>query len=331
MEGAFAGLGDQTAEAEPAPELSPAVDDALDEMDLDIGEVSRVVKLPQIAALRNAGSAGAMEPAGLPGMGGSLGRGTGSAAAIRQSQTGAAQALAPLSDAAIADAQPAVLASEKKNDRILLYIVGGAAALAVVGVVIFMLATSGGGERRVSNDDYGDDSLEKLGYRFENPNLKDNPKRDDDPTAKDDKDDKDTKSTRNSSSRRDSTRTSRGTTTKDTTKKDVSSGGRVEAVPGDDNPELTPLSPIDVTRVASNMTTGRRCYERALKKDPFLSVSKIYVTLAINTDGVVTSVTLSKMSDKFIGQCLIAGVRKWKFRKASKGITTQISLVFEQK
>lgn len=331
LENAFAQLGDQTGESEPAPGSS-AVDDALEDMDLDIGEVSRVVKLPQIAAMRHAGGAAAMEPAGLPGMGGALGRGTGSAAALRQ--TGGAQALAPLSDAAIADAQPPVLASEKKkNDKALLYIIGGVAGLAVIGLVIFMLATSGGGERRVSNADYGDDSLEQLGYRFENPNLGADPDRsaDDD----DDDDDDDNKaSTGGSSSRRDNTQPSRGNTTtnKDTTSKtNTNAGGRVEVVPGNDDPELTPLSPIDVTRVASNMTTGRRCYERALKKDPFLSVSKIYVTLTVNTDGVVTSVSLSKMSGDFLGQCLIAGVRKWKFRKSSKGITTQISLVFEQR
>ena len=332
LDGAFAGLLNRIPEADPDP--SPRADAALDDMDLDIGEVSRVVKLPNLAALRDTGAAGPMSPAGLPGMGGGLGRGTGSVASIRQAQVAAGLPLTPLSDSALADAQPAVLSAEKRKDKLVLYIIGGVAALAVVGLVVFMLVTSGGGERRVSNRDYGDDGVERLGYRFENPNLAGGDDDDDDTTPDDVTPEDVAKTTTSNRQTRDSTPTNRSgnnTTSKDTTNTNDTSNGKVEVVPGNDDPTLMALSPMDVTRVASNMTTGRRCYERALKKDPFLSVSKLYVTMTINTEGVVTNVTLSTMANTFLGECLIAGVRKWQFRKSSKGLTTQISLVFEQK
>ena len=80
------------------------------------------------------------------------------------------------------------------------------------------------------------------------------------------------------------------------------------------------------------METGtRRCYERAMKADPFLKVSKIKATITVSAAGPVTGVRLSDKADHPLGQCLIAAIKRWPFPVSREGIVSEFALVFEQK
>ncbi|MCA9674931.1 MAG: AgmX/PglI C-terminal domain-containing protein, partial [Myxococcales bacterium] len=107
--------------------------------------------------------------------------------------------------------------------------------------------------------------------------------------------------------------------------------GKTEVVIGPDGRPLEPLSPDDVIAVAARMSTGtQRCYNRALKEDPFLKVKSIKALISVGKDGVVSSVSLDSMQTQTLGQCLTAAIKRWTFRKSTAGIDTQITLKFEQ-
>ena len=98
------------------------------------------------------------------------------------------------------------------------------------------------------------------------------------------------------------------------------------------NPALRELSPDDVFTMSARMETGtRRCYERAMKADPFLKVSKIKATITVSAAGPVTGVRLSDKADHPLGQCLIAAIKRWPFPASREGIVSEFALVFEQK
>ena len=98
------------------------------------------------------------------------------------------------------------------------------------------------------------------------------------------------------------------------------------------NPGLRDLSPDDVFTMSARFETGtRRCYERAMKADPFLKVSKIRATITVSAAGPVTNVRLSDRSDHPLGVCLIAAIKRWPFPPSKDGIVSEFALVFEQK
>ncbi|MEZ4404077.1 MAG: hypothetical protein R3B06_28910 [Kofleriaceae bacterium] len=106
--------------------------------------------------------------------------------------------------------------------------------------------------------------------------------------------------------------------------------GKVET--GSGNPALGELTPDDVINMSRRMETGtRRCYERAMKADPFLKVSKIRATINVNPGGGVGDVRLSEKADHPLGVCLIAAIKRWPFGPSKEGIVSEVSLVFEQK
>jgi hypothetical protein len=77
-----------------------------------------------------------------------------------------------------------------------------------------------------------------------------------------------------------------------------------------------------------NSDISRRCYEQALKKDPFLDVKKIAVTMSVDKAGTVSDVGLSSHADHQLGKCLMQRIKAWRFRESSEGITTRINVVF---
>ena len=101
---------------------------------------------------------------------------------------------------------------------------------------------------------------------------------------------------------------------------------------GPDGQPLRPLSPDDVFAMSSKMEIGtRRCYERALKEDPFLKVSKIKAMITVKNTGVVSNVTLSSMQGTPLATCLSAAIGRWRFRPSTEGIVSEFALVFEQR
>jgi predicted Zn finger-like uncharacterized protein len=297
-----------------------------DGLDFDIGEASRIVKLPMLmAAARDAG--GAAAPAadagdGLPGVAkiapgeaGKVGRGTASVAALRAP-------LAPLSDSALAEAQPSILAQStlpaRRSPLLLPLLIGGGVVL--VALVVLMVVMLGGGdddEPGLERSDVGGGELGGRDYvrggaggtegEVEEPLIPGKPieikKRPPRPTGDG------TGSIQN------------GTGTNPTG----------PLVTGPTDPGATPLQPGEVITELHRQALGnRRCYERALKKDPFLDVKSIPVKITIDAGGVVTGVTLGSHGDTVLGQCLMARLRQWSFRKSTKGISMNLTLTFEQ-
>jgi hypothetical protein len=102
-------------------------------------------------------------------------------------------------------------------------------------------------------------------------------------------------------------------------------GSEVALPPG----ATTPLSPDDVLDMSRRMGAGtRRCYDHALKQDPFLKVPKIVATIAVAPSGQVSNVQLSQMTGTTIGKCLEAAIRRWRFRASTEGIVSDISMIF---
>jgi predicted Zn finger-like uncharacterized protein len=110
----------------------------------------------------------------------------------------------------------------------------------------------------------------------------------------------------------------------------TNNGGKSEVRMGRNGLPLTDLDGSEVDATAQKYSTGfMRCYEQAKKKDPFLEVKKIYATLTVDRSGQVTSVSLSSFSNHHLGMCLAGAIKRWPFRESTDGITSQISIVFQ--
>jgi predicted Zn finger-like uncharacterized protein len=311
--------------------------DGTDGLDLDIGEVSRVVRLPDLmaaGAARTTGKAAAQRPVGrTSGSTAAIARGSGAAPAMAAAAGAAAlgaagpanEALPPLSEAVLADAQPQLAPSvTPRPQHGMMWMIGGAVLLVAVIAIIAVAASSGGGDAEQVSNGYHD--LSGLGYSYTNP-LAPN---------------------------------GGGTGTNDAS--DGSGGGSVSITgtgvvrphprnPGSNNTggsqqiqpgtgrqeigpggePILPLTGDDIIQVLHKNQIGySRCYDRALKKDPMLQVEKIMVTLSVDNNGVVTDVSLNSYAQTDLGECLTAAIRRWSFRRSTDGIKTVIPLVFQQ-
>jgi predicted Zn finger-like uncharacterized protein len=315
------------------PELEPDEDEDDEEKDedLEIGEVSRVVRLPDLMAAHQAKQA-AKAATGRTGMtqairtpAPAIARGTGgvpsvAAAAGAPDGTAAADgALPALSDAALADLQPAVVAAPAHKQHAILLIAAAIAVLLIGGTIAVVVATSGSDEGAVSTGDIT--RYDSLGRRIDDPRR----------TATE----KAAEAAGKSGGRT-------GTTVKKPFGSNPASGGSVggaatpagktEIVIGPDGKPLEPLTVDEMLAVSARMSSGtRRCYERALKEDPFLKVSKITVSIVVEDSGVVSSVTLDSFATQTLGKCLTAAIRRWPFRRSPKRESFVFPLVFEQR
>lgn len=295
-----------------------------DDLDLDIGEASRIVKLSNIMPPKHDPDfddeepLAAPPPSGLPGVarippGSRLGRGSGNERAIP---------LAPLSDISAADAQPALLTyqPEPRRWRHLIPLIAGAAVVAIaVGLLIYF--NTGGDtdvEGGLARSDVGGDEL----ARQADPRVIRIPGQPVPSQA-----DQSSGSTKTRRPSRSTTHSSQGTNNSTTNNAD--DGPKVPRLPGEEG--VTALKPSDVIIMSRKQSLGtRRCYEQALRKDPFLEVKNIKVRLVVAASGVVTQVRLGSKADTFLGQCLTARIRAWPFRKSTGGITMDLTLSFEQ-
>jgi predicted Zn finger-like uncharacterized protein len=91
------------------------------------------------------------------------------------------------------------------------------------------------------------------------------------------------------------------------------------------------LKASEVEDMAAKQGEGtKRCYMRAQKGAlgfEIAEIKKINVTLTVGKDGVVNAVDLSDHANDTFGQCLIARIKSWKFRESNGG-TFRISLAF---
>jgi hypothetical protein len=88
----------------------------------------------------------------------------------------------------------------------------------------------------------------------------------------------------------------------------------------------------EVEDMAAKQNEGTmRCYMRAQKGAmgfEIADIKKISVTLGVNKEGAVTDVQLSSHGNDSFGQCLIARIKAWRFRASPGGGTFRISLAF---
>jgi predicted Zn finger-like uncharacterized protein len=85
----------------------------------------------------------------------------------------------------------------------------------------------------------------------------------------------------------------------------------------------THLKPEEIEDMAAKNSTGtNRCYMRAQRGEMGLEVGdlkKISVTLSVDKTGAVTDVQLSDHAGDSLGNCLANQIKRWKFRESSGG------------
>ncbi|MEZ4368661.1 MAG: GYF domain-containing protein [Kofleriaceae bacterium] len=298
--------------ADPEPEPPPA-SASDDDDDLAIGEVSRVVRIADLAkqAMRAPGAAAAAPVARRTAATPAAGIATGAAAPAEGSRPTRAPGVAfvgtvppPLGE------EGAGLAAAPAHRGTLVYWLAGVLLLVLVGAIVVVANQQRGDNQppvTVSGNRYDD-----LGRLIEGP-------------------------TRSGSNGQPPANGSGGTTVKrpPTNSNNTSnnrppttgSGGNITDVAP--TGEGGPLTSDDVETMSRKMSTGtQRCWEQAQKKDPFIDAKRIKVTLQVDVAGEVKMVSLSDFADEYLGQCVVNAVKRWKFRTSSQGITAQFTLAF---
>lgn len=317
----FEGAASTAPASEPAAATAPAAEppatDDADDDNLEIGEVSRVVKLADIAAMSRPKPAAQASPtprASAPNL-----------AAFRPGASGSHQRLAPSDlgmnvDPALAALAPAghpapdesvvasSVAARHRRGMLLLITVS---ALMVLGVIVaVVLVVSGGqdelplglGGTRVIDTTRPEDIVRRQ--------LPPSPTTET-PTT--------TATTGSSTQKKTTTTTTRPTTTKPPEQ------------PTDLTGPSSRLDPGEIEAMAAKNSEGtKRCYMRAQKGALGFEIAdtkRIDVTLTVAKDGTVSDVQLSSHANNEFGQCLIARIKAWKFRESAGG-TFRIALAF---
>ena len=282
-------------------------------MDLDIGEASRVVKLPlpPPATLRPLGAPGL--PGVGAGAGAALGRGSGTHGSLPVvGMTGPQQALG------MPQHQLAPITPQRKRRSLLIpLILASVAILGGGGALLFMSMNTEPEDTRVTRGQVGGN--ENIAVTRETPtsgaSSKAIPPTDvvPEPTG--------TKQPKNQ--RRNPGRNP-GTKVKKTVDDPF-----VEVAIGDPKKPSGPLQPDEVAnKIRSKNLALKMCYERALKRDPLLEVPKSWMTVTIGSNGRVTSVVIPKLVGTGLGTCISQRVKSWKFRAGKGTFTGRFPLVF---
>jgi len=99
------------------------------------------------------------------------------------------------------------------------------------------------------------------------------------------------------------------------------------------NPNAKDLRPDEIEEMAGKYSgSTQMCYRRSQRGAEAIllgDLKRLGVTLTVDKSGAVTNVTLSDHSTTSLGKCLIASIRGWKFRESTAGITARITLVFQ--
>ena len=93
------------------------------------------------------------------------------------------------------------------------------------------------------------------------------------------------------------------------------------------------LRPDEIEEMAGRYSgSTQTCYRRSQRGAEAIilgDLKRLGVTLTVDPKGTVTNVTLSDHEKTSLGRCLISSIRSWKFRESSNGITARITLVFQ--
>jgi predicted Zn finger-like uncharacterized protein len=284
------------------------------DFDFDIGEASRVVKLPMLVPpprSSDAAPAAAMR-GGLPGMGltgvQKVPRGTGGVAII-----GGGIVADDVNLAA------AVLQPKKKNKHGLVFWVGGGASIAVVAVLMVILLKNQSSE---ASDIEANSPTSKFVEGFYDNNN--NPTGWVPPGSEKPKDPG--KTTADPGGKRGPRQPQRPVIASN-------NPGRISDVEDLSNPNGTSVSDRDVQEVLDaqqRFGAGLKwCFERALKTNPDLkgASNRYDVQITITAVGGVRGVSVAG-KDKVLKDCLQAKVNTWNFKPAKGDFTTQFPIVF---
>jgi hypothetical protein len=276
----------------------------VDDDNLDIGEVSRVVNLKDLtrsaaATQKKTGAVGRIT--------GPVNRVTASVAKLPPEEIGlpVAPNLPPPSDLGAGESivVPAHAATSHRRGLIMLIGVAAVLLLGVIGAVVLMV-TSG-------NDDGSMGLGRQTTYNTERPEDVGHPKG---PS--------DTAGSNAGSAKPQHVTTNHWIPTNPGTQ-------HTQEEPTD--PNLKKLGADEIEDMASKNGEGTKfCYIRAQKGAlglEMLDLKKISVTLTVDKTGAVTDVELSDHAKDTFGACLISRIKGWKFR-VSPGGTFRIALAF---
>jgi predicted Zn finger-like uncharacterized protein len=272
----------------------------MDEDDLQIGEVSRVVKLADIAKMANDRSSARVR----------TGR-TASTPKFPASEIPGALAPVAAGVPGMASVAPPILASESvvaaplRIQRRGLYMLLGAAALLIAGVVVAVVVL-------FSNND-GDEPTALREQQQYDTNRPDDPQK-----------------PRNALEAVASTGALGSSVAPKVIRRQQIIARQPEPeIPSD--PTKAKLRAEEIEDMASKQGDGtKRCYMRAQKGALGLEVGdvkKIDVMLTVDREGAVTDVQLSDHGGDPFGKCIITRIRGWKFRQSPGGVF-KIALAF---
>lgn len=317
---------------------TPAEDGAVasggDSFEFEIGEASRVVRLP-IPLPSGAGAASPAARAGLPGLGGRNGAST---AALGARGSGAADAVPVPVLGSDVNASASVLAPvvvRRQGRTGLILALSGAAVAGILVVLLVVLLRDRGGNETASTEGSGalaGESLDGVGTRFltvpgsgqpaqpgEDPATKGTTVRPKVPGTK--------------PPIRTGPATNPGTGPSTSTNPQSTGPG---LTPGSAGPSTTtdtgPMKPLTADEVyavyARNSAGLRWCYERALKINPDLKPGRIDVTITINPAGQISKIDV-KGSEADLNSCIKQKIGTWGFRRSTADFTIRFPVVFQ--
>lgn len=284
--------------------------------DFEIGEASRVVKLPPMMG-RNVGNAApvgrsAGSNSGLPGVdSGGLGRGTGTFQQYTNSGLPIIQG-----GGTIDMPRPEILQPSRRAKSLAVPIaIAGAVLVGVIAILLY-LALAGGDDEEDHNLARARIAGDGLAYNFV----------DEDKDGKDDTtgqtvEEVKAAATKGGTARRVIKRT------RETGTVERPAGGSDEVDLGGGGGDLDPDDLLDVYR--DNKIGVTLCYNGALKKDPLLKLGKVEVTIRVGTTGTVSMVSIPSLAGTDLGNCLQKRIKAWRFPKNSSGLDTRFPIVFD--
>ncbi len=287
--------------------------------DLEIGEASRVVKLPMLA--RNMGNAAPMSAPGLPGMGGAnqannhIGRGTGSH--DQPGQRGSALAGLPVVHGAqsVEMPRPEILQPRRRRSGMAMPIViGSAIVIGLVSVLLYVALATDEGDARLRRGDLGGS---ELAYQFDDPERdKKGEGKTTEAPAKPRRSVRKQTAPRSTASQAPATQAPTGP---DFDEVDLSGSDAPRELDADDVFDV-----LNANRIGVQM-----CYNSALKRDPLLKVRRADVAIRVGPSGQVSSVSIPSLNGTQLGLCLEKRIRAWKFPRATEAFNSRFPIVFQ--
>jgi hypothetical protein len=106
-------------------------------------------------------------------------------------------------------------------------------------------------------------------------------------------------------------------------------GGKPDLFSDDDDPQQVTVD--DILEKGKIANPGmKQCYNRALKNDPMLKLTRMDLRITVGTSGLVTEVKplTNATKSQILTSCLVGIVKGWRFRKSREGLTADLPIIF---